>query len=179
MSTAAIRTHSLARARHLGAPSHRPILAKRTFSALTFVLAPPNAVWFALTDPAATARYWNHAIRSSWQPGERWDHLRTDGSGVADAGGIVLALERPRHLDFTFGPSRVPAYEGASRVHVTLTPTRTMTRIDLRHEGLRDEREFERAALGWSAMLAGLKTYLEVGRPLPRELWEITPSRRG
>ena len=177
MSATSFRSPAPAHARHLGASSLRATPPKRSFDCTTFVLASPDAIWYALTDPHATARYWNHANVSTWQPGARWDHVRTDGSGLADAGGVVVDAERPHHLAFTFGPSRETAYDGASRVRLTLTPTRRITRIDLRHDGLLDEREVERAGTAWSAVLAGLKTFLEVGRPLPSELWAIASSR--
>ena len=44
-------------------------------------------VWEALTDSDLTAQYWGHSNVSDWRPGSRWEHQRTDGSGIADVVG--------------------------------------------------------------------------------------------
>lgn len=176
MTATPVRAHAPAHARHLGVLRHRPVPQKRAFSCIAYLLATPDAIWYSLTDAEATSRYWRHANVSTWTPGARWDHIRTDGSGIADAGGVVLVADRPRELAFTFGPAREPAYDGPSRVHLTMLSAHDITRIDLRHDGLRDDREVARAEVAWSAVLANLKTYLEVGRPLPSELWGVAAA---
>ena len=40
---------------------------------------------------------------SDWQPGSRWEHRRTDGSGIADVVGEVIEATPPRRLVMTFG----------------------------------------------------------------------------
>jgi uncharacterized protein YndB with AHSA1/START domain len=51
-------------------------------------------VWHALTDADLTAAYWGHANVSDWREGSRWEHRRTDGSGVADVVAAVVAHRR-------------------------------------------------------------------------------------
>ena len=49
--------------------------------------ATPEAVWNGLIDPTLTRRYWQHVNVSDWKPGSRWEHKRSDGSGVLDIAG--------------------------------------------------------------------------------------------
>jgi hypothetical protein len=51
---------------------------------VTYIDASPERVWQALTDAGLTAAYWGHSNVSDWQAGSRWEHLRADGSGIAD-----------------------------------------------------------------------------------------------
>ena len=74
------------------------------FVHLVFVRATAAQVWDALTDADLTARFWGHSNRSDWRVGSRWEHVRTDGSGVVDVAGIVLTSDRPTALAMTFGP---------------------------------------------------------------------------
>ena len=70
---------------------------------MTYIQSTPEKVWQALTDADLTARYWGHSNVSDWQPGSRWEHLRTDGSGIADVAGEVIEAAPPRRLVITFG----------------------------------------------------------------------------
>src|SRR5215212_1329085 len=74
-----------------------------TYVYVTYVRADAEQVWQALTDADLTARYWGHSNVSDWQPGSRWEHRRTDGSGEVDAGGRVLETDPPHRLVMTFG----------------------------------------------------------------------------
>jgi hypothetical protein len=46
-------------------------------------------------------------------------------------------------------------------------------RLTVTHEGLADAAERDEAAGGWAAVLSNLKSYLEVGRPLPQAPWDM------
>ena len=76
---------------------------KPTFVYVTFIQSSPEKVWEALTDADLTAQYWGHSNVSDWQPGSRWEHVRTDGSGIADVVGEVIEAAPPRRLVMTFG----------------------------------------------------------------------------
>ena len=81
---------------------------KPTFVYVTYIQSSPEKVWEALTDADLTAQYWGHSNVSDWRPGSRWQHLRTDGSGIADVVGEVIEAAPPRRLVMTFGgPGRV------------------------------------------------------------------------
>ncbi|MGW0584055.1 ArsR/SmtB family transcription factor, partial [Streptomyces sp. NPDC002920] len=69
-----------------------------TFVYVTYIASTPEKVWDALTDADLTAVYWGHSNVSDWQPGSRWEHVRVDGSGIADVVGTVEVSERPTRL---------------------------------------------------------------------------------
>ena len=69
---------------------------------VTYIESTPERVWHALTDADLTAGYWGHSNVSDWQPGSPWQHVRADGSGVADVTGTVLEADPPRRLVLTF-----------------------------------------------------------------------------
>src|SRR5215831_142785 len=75
---------------------------KPTFVYVTYIESTPEKVWHALTDADLTAAYWGHSNVSDWQAGSRWEHVRADGSGIADVAGTVLEAEPPRRLVMTF-----------------------------------------------------------------------------
>src|SRR4051812_37680653 len=62
---------------------------KPSFRYVTYIESTPERVWEALTDADLTAAYWGHHNVSDWRPGSRWEHVRTDGSGIADVVGTV------------------------------------------------------------------------------------------
>src|SRR5439155_18063648 len=68
---------------------------KPTFVYVTYIQSSPERVWNALTDAELTAAYWGHSNVSDWQVGSRWEHRRTDGSGIADVVGTVLEAQPP------------------------------------------------------------------------------------
>ncbi len=76
---------------------------KPTFVYVTYIQSSPETVWKALTDADLTAQYWGHSNVSDWLPGSRWEHVRTDGSGIADGVGEVIEVAPPRRLVMTFG----------------------------------------------------------------------------
>jgi uncharacterized protein YndB with AHSA1/START domain/DNA-binding transcriptional ArsR family regulator len=135
-----------------------------TFVYTTYIESTPEKVWHALTDPDLTAEYWGHANVSDWQIGSRWEHVRTDGSGIADVTGEVLESDPPRRLVTTWEPSRVTFEIEQFHDIVKLTVT---------HEDLVDETDRAEAALGWPAVLANLKTLLETGRKMSQAPWKM------
>lgn len=139
-----------------------------SFVYVTYIQSTPERVWDALTDPDLSARYWGHSNVSDWQAGSRWDHVRTDGSGVSDGGGEVVAADRPRALVLTWD---------SSKVSFDIEPYGDIVRLTVTHDDLADDAEREAAAAGWSAVLSNLKSLLETGRPLPQAPWEMSRSR--
>jgi DNA-binding transcriptional ArsR family regulator len=75
---------------------------KPNFVNVTYIHATPEQVWHALTDADLTAEYWGHSNISDWQAGSQWHHQRTDGSGIADVTGTIVAATSPRRLVMTF-----------------------------------------------------------------------------
>jgi uncharacterized protein YndB with AHSA1/START domain len=133
-------------------------------------------VWHALTDADLTALFWGHANVSDWQPGSRWEHRRTDGSGEADAGGRVLESDPPRRLVMTFGGPARRSRRRRVGGHLELEPGAGIVRLTVTHENLADGQALREISQGWPAVLANLKSLLETGEVLPAPPWEM-PAR--
>ncbi|MFR0354739.1 ArsR/SmtB family transcription factor [Streptomyces sediminimaris] len=147
---------------------------KPTFVYVTYIHSTPEKVWDALTDAGLTAAYWGHSNVSDWRPGSRWEHVRTDGSGIADVVGEVVESDRPTRLVTTWAaPDSEGQQDGRSRVTFDIRPHEDIVRLTVTHEDLRDEGELSAAADGWSAVLSNLKSLLETGSPLPQEPWSV------
>ncbi|MER6980133.1 ArsR/SmtB family transcription factor [Streptomyces carpinensis] len=150
---------------------------KPTYVYVTYIESTPEAVWDALTDADLTAAYWGHSNVSDWKQGSRWEHVRTDGSGVADVVGTVVVAERPTRLVTTWAaPEDADREERHSRVTFDIRPHGDIVRLTVTHEDLRDERELADVSGGWPAVLSNLKSLIETGTPLPQEPW-LMPNR--
>jgi uncharacterized protein YndB with AHSA1/START domain/DNA-binding transcriptional ArsR family regulator len=156
----------------------RDMVSKPTFVYVTYIQSTPEAVWRALTDADLTAEYWGHSNVSDWHVGSRWEHQRTDGSGVADGVGTVLETDPPKRLVITFGAPGEEPPEGPSRVAFEIEPYGDIVRLTVTHENLADQAEYEAASAGWPAVLANLKSLLETGHVLPQAPWEMHAELR-
>ena len=143
---------------------------KPEFVYVTYIESTPERVWHALTDADLTAAYWGHSNISDWQVGSRWEHRRTDGSGIADVDGEVLESEPPHRLVVTFG--------GPSVVTFLIEPYHDIVRLSVRHENVPSEADLEAVAAGWPAVFANLKSLLETGHVLPQAPWEMHADLR-
>jgi uncharacterized protein YndB with AHSA1/START domain/DNA-binding transcriptional ArsR family regulator len=135
---------------------------------VTYIESTPERVWDALTDPDMTAQYWGHSnVSEDWRPGSRWEHVRTDGSGIADVTGEVVESQRPHHLVTTWETSTVT---------FDIEPYGDIVRLTVTHDDLAAGERAD-AAAGWAAVLSNLKSLLETGHPLPQPPWEMSRSR--
>ncbi len=149
-----------------------------TFVYVTYIQATPQDVWHALTDADLTAQYWGHSNVSDWQAGSRWEHLRADGSGIADVVGTVLETAPPTRLVMTFdAPGEQPA-DGPSKVSFVIEPYGEIVRVTVTHENLPSEADYQAVSAGWPAVLANLKSLLETGHVLPQAPWEMHAELR-
>ncbi|MGW7667670.1 ArsR family transcriptional regulator [Streptomyces sp. 3212.3] len=147
---------------------------KPTFVYVIYIRSTPEAVWDALTDAGLTAAYWGHSNVSDWKPGSRWEHVRTDGSGIADVVGEVVESDRPGRLVTTWtSPENEGRPEAYSKVTFDIQPHADIVRLTVTHEDLADERERADVAGGWAAVLSNLKSLIETGSPLPQEPWLV------
>ncbi|MFF8594102.1 SRPBCC family protein [Streptomyces sp. NPDC015220] len=141
---------------------------------VTYIESTPETVWDALTDADLTAAYWGHSNVSDWEPGSRWEHLRTDGSQVADVVGTVLVAERPTRLVTTWSaPGDEERPDRHSRVAFDIRPHGDIVRLTVTHEELNDEGELADVSRGWPAVLSNLKSLIETGSPLPQDPWQV------
>jgi uncharacterized protein YndB with AHSA1/START domain len=149
-----------------------------TYVYVTYIRAGAEQVWEALTSADLTARYWGHSNVSDWQQGSRWEHRRTDGSGVADVVGRVLAAEPPTRLVITFEDDTTGASDrDPSVVTFLVEPYEDIVRLTVTHENLPDAEALGAISHGWPAVLANLKSLLETGEVLPQQPWEMAPAK--
>ena len=149
-----------------------------TYVYVTYVKAGPEQVWQALTDADLTARYWGHRNESDWREGSTWDHVRTDGSGIADVTGTVLEVHPPERLVMTFPGSDEQRNGTPSRVTFTIEPHQDIVRLTVRHEDIPTAADLEALSAGWPAVMANLKSLLETGDVLPHAPWEMHAEPR-
>ncbi|MCA9881143.1 MAG: metalloregulator ArsR/SmtB family transcription factor [Thermomicrobiales bacterium] len=146
----------------------------------TYIRATPEQVWQALTDPAITGRFWGHAQVSDWAVGSKVDHVRTDGSGIADASGTVVEFDPPHRLTFGFDDPKLtgdPAFE-QSLVTFTIASHRDIVKLTVTQTRLWTLADLEAIGQGWPSVLANLKTLLETGDVLPQAPWEFHAEAR-
>jgi uncharacterized protein YndB with AHSA1/START domain len=146
---------------------------KLIFNYVTYIHASAEQVWKTLTDPVLSAEFWSHSNVSDWAVGSTWQHVRTDGSGIADVVGVVLDSTPPFHIVITYGsPDPAPT---SPPTHVTflIEPWHDIVRVSVWHEDFVDHSDYDAAAAGWPAVMSNLKTRLETGRVLPQAPWEM------
>jgi uncharacterized protein YndB with AHSA1/START domain/DNA-binding transcriptional ArsR family regulator len=148
---------------------------EHSYRYVTYIEATPERVWEALTDADLTAAYWGHANISDWAVGSSWAHRRTDGSGVDDVVGEVVASEPPHRLVTTWRDPGAPDAP-PSRVTFTIEPHGEIVRLTVAHQDLASDDDLRDASAGWPAVLSNLKSLLETGHVLPDVPWEMAPA---
>ena len=146
------------------------------FVYVIYIHSTPERVWQALTDPKVTTQYWGHSNVSDWRPGSRWEHQRTDGSGLVDVAGTVIESSPPTRLVTTWAAPGQDYPAGPSRVTFDVEPYGDIVRLTVSHDNLGDDTERKGAAAGWAAVLSNLKSLLETGHALPQPPWEMPRS---
>lgn len=134
-------------------------------TAETQIEAAPALVWQALTDPERIKEWmFGSLVESDWQPGSpiTWSG-EFQGKSYQDKGEI-LAVEPERLLRMTHfspltGAEDVPA--NYHTVEYRLEPHGDGTHLSLEQDNAGSEDEAAHSAETWSAMLSGLKQYVE------------------
>lgn len=145
-------------------------MASPEFVYETYIRAPAEKIWAALTTAEFTAQYFHAThVESTWQRGDPVVYRYEPGGTIA-VQGEVLAAEPPNKLVISWhvlydddaiheAPSRVSfhidALDGQSRLRIVHDrfPEKTVV-----YDGIRR---------GWPWIIAGLKSLLETGEPLP------------
>jgi uncharacterized protein YndB with AHSA1/START domain/DNA-binding transcriptional ArsR family regulator len=143
-------------------------MIKPSYVYVTYIQSTPEKVWEALTDADLTASYWGHRNESQWGKGDRWAHVRPDGSGIVDVEGDVVEVDRPHRL--------VVTWEGepeAGVVTYLIEPFDDIVRLTVTHENLQTPEDQAAVAKGWPAVMANLKSLLETGRVLSTAPWTV------
>ncbi|KQV68117.1 SRPBCC family protein [Rhizobium sp. Root1220] len=138
------------------------------FVYVTYIVSTPEKVFEAITKPEIAERYWAHENVSDWQPGSKWEHVRSDAARDVKVVGKVVECSPPTRLVITWAsPSDYADLGKHSRVTFDLTPFDNMVRLSVTH----DELEVGSAMAtgisnGWPRVLSSLKSFLETGRPI-------------
>lgn len=141
---------------------------RTSFVYVTFIAAAPEKVFQAITSADISARYWGHANVSDWQPGSRWEHVRTDEARTVELVGRVVEHNPPSKLVISWvNQSQEGDPEAYSRVTFDVIPYDGMTKLVVTHDDLIKGSGMEQGvSKGWPIVLSSLKTYLETGTGL-------------
>ena len=151
------------------APGSTPAAVPPDHVITTYIKAPPEAVWRALTESDFTTRYYYRStVESDWQAGSRYRYA-IDGETAIE--GEILEADPPRRLVMTFSAVWDPALaaDAPTRLSWELDAAGPgVTRLTVVHGGFESETEtYRQVTGGWSWILAGLKSLLETGEALP------------
>jgi len=143
---------------------------------VTYIAAPPQKVWDALTSPELTRKYFfGRRVESDWKVGSPFKLLMEDGS--IDSHGKVLESDPPRRLSVTWHVEWLEEYRKLPESIVTfqIESLGDVTRLTMieSHPTPIEEKYLEGGRQGWPAVLSGLKSLLETGRPLPKFEFDI------
>ena len=139
-----------------------------------YIAADAETVWNGLIDKEVTEKYWGRHNVSDWKKGSRWQHVRTDGSGIVDVHGQVLEIDPPHKLVVTWnGPEESKTHEPhPSLVTYALVSLGPDTKLTVTHSKLTEGSVMHKGVTqGWQALMSNLKTLLETGKTLSEERW--------
>lgn len=135
---------------------------------VTYISAPAEEVWRAITDGDSTVQYYyGTRVESSWESGAELKYTYADGTVAAD--GEVLSIDPPKRLEHTFHPRWDPELEaeGPVREAWILEEDEGVTRLTVEMYGMEPgQRRYEDFVHGQPYIMSGLKTLLETGKSL-------------
>jgi len=142
--------------------------AKPSFVYVTYIAAPAEKVWRALTEGEFTRQYFfGRRIESDWKVGAAWALMMEDGR--VDSGGKVLECDPPRRLAISWRVEWLEEFRKLPEAVVTfdIEPLGEAVRLTVTQLTQPiDEKYLEGGRQGWPAILSGLKSLLETGKPL-------------
>lgn len=134
------------------------------YMAVTYINASVERVWKAFTDPADQATYFGGKTEIG-EVGQPWIRHATEKWPAIT--GVVLAKEPPRRLLVTWGFDGPPPPDRVEFLIESAGNGTTRVTIKEYHSREWPEDITDSAVQGWNALLAGLKTLVETGKPLP------------
>jgi len=143
----------------------------KQFAYETYIHAPKEKVWEALTNPEFTAQYFfSTRVESSWESGAvvRYRYVGDDHVAVE---GQVIESDPPNKLAITWQAlyDDSATTEAPSRVTFSLDESNGQTRLRIIHDQFPEGSViFDSISEGWPWIIAGLKSLLETGEALPR-----------
>lgn len=138
---------------------------------VTYISAPPERIWTALTSAEDTRHYFfGMNVDSDWKVGATVKYVRADGT--LDVQGEVIECEAPRRLSVTWHVEWHEEFRRLSPAVVTfqIDALGDVSRLTLTeaHSDNIDDRLLEGGRHGWPIILCNLKTMLETGHPMPK-----------
>jgi uncharacterized protein YndB with AHSA1/START domain len=144
-------------------------MAESRFVYVTYIRAPAEKVWEALTDPELNRKFWGgYHQESSWAVGADYAILGPDGN--AWDSGKVLEADPPRRLSVSWTHLKDEAMkaEGVSTASFDLeTSPEGITKLTLTHAiAASPSKLIEAVSGGWPMILSSLKSLLETGKAI-------------
>lgn len=134
-------------------------------------------VWDALTSPERIGR-WFMPVSGDFRLGGQY---QLEGN----AGGRILACERPNRLAITWEYGEVPSEGAASTVELRLTPVGESTRLELVHTAIVPDEMWDQfgpgaVGVGWDGGMLGLALHLATDADMPedKEAWQLSDEGR-
>lgn len=131
---------------------------------VTYINASVERVWRAFTDPEDQATYFGGKTEIG-NVGEPWIRHATDKWPAIT--GVVLAKEAPNRLLITWGFDDSPPPDRVEFLIDEAANGTTRVTIKEYHSRAWPQDIADSAVQGWAALLSGLKTLVETGKPLP------------
>ncbi|HEX8079101.1 MAG TPA: SRPBCC family protein [Jatrophihabitans sp.] len=133
----------------------------------TEVLATPERIWQALTDPGVTEQYFfGTRVESDWS--DKAPIRYRNAEGGVDADGEILEASENRRLSYTFRPAWSPSSQAVKPGTVSweIEPSGRASKVTLTHDGFDfDSPGGDQVDSGWVLTLSSLKALLETGKP--------------
>ena len=144
-------------------------MAESRFLYISYIRAPAQKVFAALTDPAQNKLFWSgYHQESSWQEGA--DFAIVGPEGNAWDTGKVLEFDPPRHFAVTWHHQHDAAMkaEGESTCSFDVEAlSDTLTKLTVTHTmPLAESKLIGAVSTGWPMIMSSLKSLLETGKPL-------------
>jgi uncharacterized protein YndB with AHSA1/START domain len=151
---------------------------KPTFVYVTYIAAPPEKVWEALTKADISEKYWfGYRVEASGKAGDRMTAVSPKGQQAHND--PIIESDPPRRLVYGWQPLYEHMQgERASRVTFEIEPFKMQTRLTVTHDEFDEgSKIFGMISKGWPAVLSSLKSYLETGQGLPSTFEEANAKR--
>ena len=153
--------------------------SKPKFVYVTYIAAPPERVWDALTKADISEKYWfGYRVAADGKAGDFM--TATSPAGKLAHRDPIVESAPPRRLVYGWKPlyKDVPD-ERPSRVTFELKPFKGQTRLTVIHDEFdEDSKIFGMISEGWPPVLSSLKSFLETGRALDPS-WNEEEQKRG
>lgn len=143
---------------------------KNAFAYETYINAPKDRVWEALTNAEFTSQYFHAThVESTWEPGAPVNYRHSAGGDSAVEGKVIEA-DPPNKLAITWHVlyDEKAKTEEPSRVTFSLEETGGQTRLRIVHDRFPENTVLlDSISGGWPWILSSLKSLLETGQALP------------